>query len=96
MTLFEILRSLRQANPRIDRATWPLSAYVDELGRLCVREVPLTEVANQFGTPTFEAAATLGGWDRAVLEADPNRLPPQSARRTSFGSAQPRQRRASS
>jgi Family of unknown function (DUF5996) len=45
---------------------------------------------------TYEAAATLGGWDRAALEADPNRLPPQSARRTSFGSAQPRQRRASS
>ena len=50
----------------------------------------------RFLQTTYEAAATLGGWDRAALEADPNRLPPQSARRTSFGSAQPRQRRASS
>lgn len=53
MTLFEILPSLRQANPRIDRAIWPLSAHVDELGRLCVGEMPLTEVATQFGTPTY-------------------------------------------
>ena len=53
MTLLEILPSLRQASPRIDRAIWPLSAHVDELGRLCVGEVPLTEVANQFGTPTY-------------------------------------------
>jgi hypothetical protein len=36
------------------------------------------------------------GWDRAALEADPNRLPPRSARRTSFGSVSPRQRGASS
>jgi diaminopimelate decarboxylase len=40
MTLFEILPLLRQANPRIDRAIWPLSAHVDELGRLCVGEMP--------------------------------------------------------
>ena len=53
MTLLEILPSLRQANPRIDRAIWPLSAHVDELGRLCVGEMPLTEVANQFGTATY-------------------------------------------
>jgi hypothetical protein len=50
----------------------------------------------RFLQTTYEAAATLGGWDRAALEADPNRLPPQSARRTSFGSASPRQRGASS
>jgi hypothetical protein len=50
----------------------------------------------RFLRTTYEAAATLGGSDRAALEADPTRLPPQSARRTSFGSAQPRQRRASS
>jgi hypothetical protein len=53
MTLFEFLPSLRQAKPRIDRAMWPLSAHVDELGQLCVGEMPLTEVANQFGTPTY-------------------------------------------
>jgi diaminopimelate decarboxylase len=54
MTLFEILPSLRHAaTPRIDRATWPLTAHVDELGRLCVGEVPLTEVADEFGTPSY-------------------------------------------
>ena len=53
MTLFEILPSLRHFAPRIDRAIWPLTAHVDELGRLCVGEVPLTEVADEFGTPTY-------------------------------------------
>jgi diaminopimelate decarboxylase len=53
MTLFEILPSLRHFAPRIDRAIWPLTAHVDELGRLCVGEVPLTDVADEFGTPTY-------------------------------------------
>jgi diaminopimelate decarboxylase len=54
MTLYEILPSLRlAATPRIDRAIWPSTAQVDELGRLCVGEVPLTEVADEFGTPTY-------------------------------------------
>jgi diaminopimelate decarboxylase len=54
MTLFEILPSLRHAaTPRIDRAIWPLTVHVDELGRLCVGEMPLTEVADEFGTPTY-------------------------------------------
>jgi len=54
MTLFEIVPSLRHAvTPRIDRAIWPLTARVDELGRLCVGEVALTEVADEFGTPTY-------------------------------------------
>jgi diaminopimelate decarboxylase len=54
MTLFEILPSLRRAaTPRIDRAIWPLTAHVDELGRLCVGEMALTEVADEFGTPTY-------------------------------------------
>ena|SRR6476659_7594441 len=54
MTLFEILPSLRHAAaPRIDRAIWPLTAHVDELGRLYVGEMPLTEVADEFGTPTY-------------------------------------------
>jgi diaminopimelate decarboxylase len=51
---FEILLSLRHFTaPRIDRAIWPLTAHVDELSRLCVGEVPLTEVADEFGTPTY-------------------------------------------
>jgi diaminopimelate decarboxylase len=54
MTLFEIVPSLRHAvTPRIDRAIWPLTTHVDELGRLCVGEVALTEVADEFGTPTY-------------------------------------------
>jgi diaminopimelate decarboxylase len=54
MTLFEILPSLQHAaTPRIDRAIWPLSTRTDELGRLCVGDVPLTEVAHQFRTPTY-------------------------------------------
>ena len=54
MTLFEILPSLRHAvTPRIDRAIWPLTTHVDELGRLCVGEMALAEVADEFGTPTY-------------------------------------------
>ncbi len=54
MTLFEILPSLRHAaTPRIDRAIWPLTTHVDELGRLCVGEMSLTDVADEFDTPTY-------------------------------------------
>jgi diaminopimelate decarboxylase len=54
MTLFEILPSLRHAaTPRIDRAIWPLTTHVDELGRLCVGGMALTDVADEFGTPTY-------------------------------------------
>jgi diaminopimelate decarboxylase len=54
MTLFEILPSLRHAaTPRIDRAIWSLTTHVDELGRLCVGGMALTDVADEFGTPTY-------------------------------------------
>jgi diaminopimelate decarboxylase len=54
MTLFELLPSLRHGlNPHLDRAIWPLSAYVDELGRLCVGGVAATDIAAEFGTPTY-------------------------------------------
>ena len=54
MTLFEILPSLQHAaTPRIDRAVWPLTTHIDDLGRLCVGGVPLTEVADEFRTPTY-------------------------------------------
>jgi diaminopimelate decarboxylase len=54
MTLFEIVPSLRHAvTPRIDRAIWPLTTRVDELGRLCVGEVALTDVADEFGSPVY-------------------------------------------
>jgi diaminopimelate decarboxylase len=54
MTLLDYLPSLsRAATPRIDPAIWPLTTTVDELGRLCVGDVPLTDIADEFGTPTY-------------------------------------------
>jgi diaminopimelate decarboxylase len=54
MTLFELVPSLRRAGtPRIDRAIWPLSTLVDESGRLCMGGVPLTAIADEFGTPAY-------------------------------------------
>jgi diaminopimelate decarboxylase len=54
MTLFEVVPPLRHgSNPHLDRAIWPLSSYVDELGRLCVGGVAATEIAAEFGTPTY-------------------------------------------
>jgi diaminopimelate decarboxylase len=54
MTLFELVPSLhRVGTPRIDRAIWPLTTHVDEMGRLCIGGVALTEVANEFRTPAY-------------------------------------------
>jgi diaminopimelate decarboxylase len=54
MTLVELLPSPRQeVAPHLDRAIWPLSSDVDELGRLCVGGVAATELAAEFGTPTY-------------------------------------------
>jgi diaminopimelate decarboxylase len=54
MTLFELLPSRRDGLiPHLDRAIWPLSACVDELGRLSVGGVAATEIAAEFGTPTY-------------------------------------------
>jgi diaminopimelate decarboxylase len=54
VTLFKILPSLRHtATPPMDRAIWPLTTRVDEQGRLCVGDIPLAEIADKFGTPTY-------------------------------------------
>jgi diaminopimelate decarboxylase len=54
MTMFEVLPSTRQGyHPHLDPAIWPLSTQTDEFGRLCVGGVALTEVAAEFGTPTY-------------------------------------------
>jgi len=54
MTPFGIPPSQRHAvTLRIDPAIWPQTTQVDELGRLCVGEVALTEVADESGTPTY-------------------------------------------
>jgi diaminopimelate decarboxylase len=51
MTLFELAPPLRHG-AHLDRAVWPLSTDVDDLGRLCVGEVAATDIAAEFGTPT--------------------------------------------
>lgn len=54
MTLLDFIPSLQHAAPsRIDPAVWPITARVDEIGRLCVGGVPLPDVADEFGTPAY-------------------------------------------
>lgn len=54
MTLLDILPSLgHAAPPRFDPAIWPVTAHPDEEGRLCVGGVPLADIADEFGTPTY-------------------------------------------
>ncbi len=54
MTLLDFLPSLQHAAPsRIDPTIWPATATVDDLGRLTVGQVPLTDIADQFGTPAY-------------------------------------------
>jgi diaminopimelate decarboxylase len=54
MTLLDFLPSLQHAAPsRIDPAVWPKTARVDDYGRLCVGGVPLSDIADEFGTPAY-------------------------------------------
>ncbi|MDT5357641.1 MAG: diaminopimelate decarboxylase, partial [Mycobacterium sp.] len=54
MTLPDILPSIGYAAPpRFHPAIWPLTTHSDDEGRLCVGDVPLTEVADEFRTPTY-------------------------------------------
>jgi diaminopimelate decarboxylase len=54
MTLLDMLPSIRKAAPRrFDSAIWPMTACSDEEGRLCLGDVPLTDIADEFGTPTY-------------------------------------------
>jgi diaminopimelate decarboxylase len=54
MTLLDQMPSLRKAAPlRIDPAVWPVTARVDDEGRLCVGGVSLCELADEFGTPAY-------------------------------------------
>ena len=53
-TLPDLLPSIGlAASPRFHPAIWPMTAHSDDDGRLCVGEVPLTDIADEFGTPTF-------------------------------------------
>lgn len=51
MTLLDHLPPLRHAHP--DRAVWPSTSAVDSAGRLCVGGIPLTSIADEFGTPSY-------------------------------------------
>jgi diaminopimelate decarboxylase len=54
MTLLDFVPSLHHAaKSRIDPAIWPVTARVDERGRLCVGDVPLTDIADEFRTPAY-------------------------------------------
>jgi diaminopimelate decarboxylase len=54
MTLTDVLPSIGYAAPpRFHPAIWPRTAHADEEGRLCIGEVPLTEIADEFRTPTY-------------------------------------------
>jgi diaminopimelate decarboxylase len=54
MTLFELHPSTRHgSNQHLDRAIWPLSSHVGERGCLCVGGLAVTEIAAEFGTPTY-------------------------------------------
>jgi len=54
MTLLDQLPSLHRAAPmRIDPDVWPVTARVDDAGRLCVGGVPLCELADEYGTPAY-------------------------------------------
>jgi diaminopimelate decarboxylase len=54
MTLLDILPSLGGTTPRrFDPAIWPITTHSDESGRLCVGGVPLSDIADEFHTPTY-------------------------------------------
>ncbi|SPM35310.1 Diaminopimelate decarboxylase [Mycobacterium rhizamassiliense] len=54
MTLLDMLPSMGRVAPgRLDPAIWPVTAHSDEEGRLCVGGVPLTDIADEFHTPTY-------------------------------------------
>jgi diaminopimelate decarboxylase len=54
MTLPDVLPSIGYAAPpRFHPAIWPLTACSDEEGRLCIGDVPLTDIAGEFRTPTY-------------------------------------------
>ncbi|BBZ51305.1 diaminopimelate decarboxylase [Mycobacterium heidelbergense] len=52
--MLDMLPSIGRAAPRrLDPAIWPATTHCDEEGRLCVGGVPLTEIADEFHTPTY-------------------------------------------
>ncbi len=79
MTLFDLVplkHGLKHGlNSHLDRAIWPLSSHVDEKGRLCVGGVALSDVAVEFGTPTYvvdeeDFRARIRGYRAAIPGAE--------------------------
>jgi diaminopimelate decarboxylase len=53
-TLVDVLPSIGYAAPpRFDPAIWPVTAHADEEGRLCIGDVALTDIADEFRTPAY-------------------------------------------
>jgi diaminopimelate decarboxylase len=53
-TLPDLLPSIGYAaSPRFHPAIWPLTAHADDDGRLCIGELALTDIADEFGTPAY-------------------------------------------
>ena len=53
-TLPDVLPSIGYAAPpRFHPAIWPMTTHSDDEGRLCIGEVPLTDIADEFRTPTY-------------------------------------------
>lgn len=49
-----MLPSIGRAAPRrLDPAIWPVTTHSDEEGRLCIGDVPLSDIADEFHTPTY-------------------------------------------
>jgi diaminopimelate decarboxylase len=54
MTLLDMLPSIGRAAPRrLDPVIWPVTTHSDEEGRLCIGDVPLSDIADEFHTPTY-------------------------------------------
>lgn len=54
MTLLDMLPSIGRAAPRrLNPAIWPVTTHSDEQGRLCIGDVPLSDIADEFHTPTY-------------------------------------------
>jgi diaminopimelate decarboxylase len=53
-TLPDVLPSIGYAAPpRFHPAIWPITTHSDDEGRLCIGEVPLTDIADEFRTPCY-------------------------------------------
>jgi diaminopimelate decarboxylase len=53
-TLVDVLPSIGYAAPpRFDPAIWPVTTHADDEGRLCIGDVPLTDIADEFRTPAY-------------------------------------------